>query len=115
MTLVDNLTNFADQSVVLILADGSTAALEIFYNGATQRWIANISYEDITINGFGLCCYPNILRQWRNILPFGISIVTANQTDPFDINDFSSGRVNMYLLSQEDVAAVEIDLFGAPS
>ncbi len=112
--IVDNLTNAADQLTILILEDGTTVSLELLYNGVTQRWIANVTYGTTTINGLGLCCHPNILRQWRNILPFGLSVVTADQTDPFNINDFSSGRVLLYLLTAADVLAVEATLFGAP-
>jgi len=114
MTRVDNLTSFADQRTILILEDGTTASLELVYHGVTQRWVANIVYGGVTINGLGLCCHPNILRQWRNLLPFGLSVVTDDQTDPFNINDFSSGRVDLFLLTVADVAAVEATLFGAP-
>lgn len=114
MTLVDNLTNFALQQTVLILEDGTTATLTITYNAATERWVMDLSYNNTTINGLGLCTYPNIIRQWKNVLPFGIAIVTADQTDPFDINDFADGRAKMYLLNAADVKQVETDVFTAP-
>ena len=113
-TIVDNLTNSADQLTILILGDGTTVSLELLYHGATQRWVANITYGNTTINGLGLCCSPNILRQWRNVLPFGLAIVTTDQTDPFSINDFSSGRVLIYLLNAADVIAMEDLVFTAP-
>lgn len=110
--LINNLTNFADQVTLLQLPDGSSATMELIYQGAPERWVMNVSYGDFVANGIGLCCYPNILRQWRNLIPFGLAFVTADQTDPFDISDFSSGRVSVYLLDEADVAAVESDIIG---
>lgn len=112
--LISNLTNFADQTTQLQLTDGTIATMELIYQGAAQRWIANISYGTFVSDGIGLCCYPNILRQWKQILPFGIACVTADQTDPFDINDFSTGRVSMYLLNSTDIKTIESVVFGGP-
>jgi len=114
MTQIDNLTDFADQQTILILDDGTTVSFDVTFNAAAERWVSNVSYAGKTVNGIGLCAHPNILRQWKNIFPFGISCVTADQTDPFDINDFVSERVKMYLLNAEDVLQVERDVFTAP-
>ena len=113
-TQVTNLTAFADQVTFLQLADGTSVSMELIFNGTTERWTANITYGAVTINGLGLCCHPNILRQWMNILPFGLSVVTADQTDPFNVNDFSTGRALLYVLDASDVAYVEANVFGSP-
>lgn len=110
--LINSLTNLGDQVTQLQLSDGTIATIELIYQGATERWIMNLIYASKSYNGIGLCCYPNVLRQWYKILPFGIACVTNNGTDPFDINDFSSGRVLMYLLTQEDVNEIELTIFG---
>lgn len=111
-TQITNLTNFADQVTQLQLPDGSSATMELIYNGATERWTMNIAYGAFSSNGIGLCCYPNILRQFEEILPFGLAFVTADQTDPFDINDFSTGRVSVFLLTQADIAVINSTVFG---
>lgn len=111
---ITNLTNFADQTSTLQLPDGTTANMQLIYQGATERWIMNLSYGDQIFNGIGVCCYPNILRQWKNVLPFGLMFATADQTDPFDINDFSTGRVSVFLLTPEDIATIETEIFGGP-
>lgn len=111
---IDNLTGFADQLSVLQLPDGTVANMELIFNGTTERWTMNIVYGNFVCSGIGVCCYPNVLRQWRNILPFGIACTTSDQTDPFNINDFASGRALLYILSAADVQAVEIQIFGGP-
>lgn len=111
--LINNLTDFADQVTTLQLPDGTTTTLELIYQGATERWVLNLVYGDFIANGVGICCYPNVLRQWKNILPFGIACVTADQTDPFAPTDFSSGRATLYLLTAEEVISLEDTVFGA--
>lgn len=110
---IDNLTNFADQVTLVQLPDATTVSLELIFNGTTERWTMNVIYGDLTIDGINLCCLPNVLRQWRNIIPFGLACVTDNQTDPFDINDFSSGRVALFILTAADVAEIESTVYGA--
>lgn len=113
--LINNLTNFADQLSILQLVDGTTANLELIYQGATERWIMNVTYGDLKYNAVGVCCYPNLLRQWKNILPFGIACVSNNQTDPFDINDFSSSRCQLYILTADDIKTIESTIFAPTS
>lgn len=114
MTLVDNLTAFSDQTSDLILEDGTVANVRFKFDGATERWRLDVTYGTHILNGIGLCCFPNILRQWRKVIPFGLACVAAGQVDPFRSVDFSTGRVKMYLLNATDVAAVEVDVLGAP-
>lgn len=111
---ITNLTNFADQVTILQLPDGSTATMELIYQGATERWIMNLTYGAQIFDGIGICTYPNILRQWKEVLPFGLAFTTVDQTDPVNLNDFSTGRVSLFLLTQADVATIESTVFGGP-
>jgi hypothetical protein len=110
MTKIDNLTDAADQTTTLILPDNTAVTLRLRYRARTQRWTADVAYAPLNFKAQGLnvCCFPNIVRFGRNILPFGLAFMTADFTDPFDLNDFASGRVNAYLLDAVDVAAVDV-------
>ena len=114
-SLINNLTNFADQTTTLQLPDGSSATMELIYNGTTERWIMNLTYGTFAAYGIGVCCYPNLLRQWMNIIPFGIACTTPDQTDPIAVNDFFTGRVSLYILTQTDIASIESTVFGTGS
>lgn len=113
MRRIDNITASASQVSQVLLGDGTSFQLALRYHGATQRWVADVEYEDRTIQNLGLCIHPNVLRQWSRVFPFGIAVVSSGQVDPFDVNDFATGRVSLYLLDQDDVTAVEDDVFGA--
>lgn len=116
MVLIDNLSDAADQVTNLQLYDGSIATLELIYLGTIQRWMFNISHPDFpggSLNGQILCVHPNILRQWKKILPFGLAIISASGGDPVGIEDFASGQITLYVLDATDVQAVEETFFGA--
>lgn len=117
MTRVDNLTDAADQTSTLVLPDNTAVTLRMRFRPRTGRWVADVGYAatGFQANGLNVCCFPNIMRPWRGVLPFGIAFVTADFTDPFQLQDFATGRVAVYLLDAADVAAVESAVIGRPA
>lgn len=116
MVLIDNLSDAADQETGLQLSDGSVGSLELIYQPTTSRWIFNFThpaFEGGALNGQMLCVHPNILRQFKNNIPFGLAVVSATGNDPVNVTDFADGSVKLYLLDAADVAAVEEAFFGA--
>jgi hypothetical protein len=116
VVLIDNLTDAADQQTDLLMPDGSTGTLELIYLGTAQRWIFNFTHPSFpggALNGQNLCQHPNILRQWKNILPFGLACFSADGNDPVSVEDFASGNTSLFLLDAADVDAVEQSFFGA--
>lgn len=122
MTRVDNLGDEPDQIVRLVLDDGSIITLELIYRPTTQRWTFDLSWPGptaggpgLTVNGVNLCVLPNVLRPWRNNIPFGLLCSSTDGADPFYIEDFLSGRVSLYLMDAADLAAVEKQFFSNPA
>ena len=107
MNLVDNLTDSPNQTTTLNLDDGSSAVVIFSYKPSIQRWIIDLTWGVFSINGFELCVHPNVLRDWRRILPFGIMVVSRDGVDPIYADDFSTGRVQLYILNKSDVASAE--------
>lgn len=117
MIALTNLTNSPSQLTTVKLADGSTLVLTFNYQGATQRWTVSASRLDFSVNNVGLCIHPNLLRCFRNTQPFGLACISSNGADPFDINDFSSGRVQVFVLdntgTEREVDEVESGIYGS--
>lgn len=116
MVLIDNLNDSSDQVTALQMSDGSVGTLELIFQGTINRWVFNFthpSFPNGAYNGQMLCVHPNILRQFKNLLPFGLSCVSTNGNDPVSISDFANGNVTLYLLDATDVQAVEVAFFGA--
>lgn len=112
MNVIDNLSQEPVQVSTLELADGTSAILTLMYQPTVQRWAFNLSWNDFVLEGVNLCVYPNVLREWRKLIPFGLTCVSTDNLDPLFIDDFSSGRVQLYILSEEDVLVMEETIFG---
>lgn len=76
-----------------------------------QCWVMDISYGSFVAQGIPIVCSPNLLRQWINIIPFGIACTNIYQLDPYTVNDFADGTASLYLLDSDDTAAVEAQFF----
>ena len=108
MTEITGLTADAKQAQTLILADGSKAPFYMEYWDGQQGWYFTMSYPGWTgVTNKRLVVSPNMLRNSRNIIPFGLALKTIDGYEPIFINDFISGRAKLYLLNEADVAYYE--------
>lgn len=110
MRLLSNLTDAADQLMTVPIEDGSLAKLEFFYRPGIQRWSVNISHPLLVINGVNLALSPNILRQWKNLIPFGMAIDSTIGLDPMNAEDFKNGVSLAYIISAAEVLQVEDEI-----
>ena len=113
MIFIENVTDEAKQAHHIVLADGSTMDLTLTYLPTIQRWQFDIVHPQLTAYGRLLTHHPNLLRQWQNIIQFGLACIVSDGAEPFDIEDFASGRVELYVLDATDVADVESKIIGA--
>jgi len=116
MFQIDSLTDDATQAMEIRLSDGTSFTLTLYYKPTIQRWMFDCSYLNWSANGQGLCVHPNILRNWLNIIPFGLAITSSDKADPFNLEDFLNGRISIYVLDNtadnNDVDQVEQQIFG---
>lgn len=113
MNSIDNLTSDANQITKVVLDDGSTVIINLVFQAAVQRWTMDVLRQDFQANGIGVCIHPNFMREWRNIIPFGIGCTTIDGADPVFVDDFSSGRATLHILTEADVEFMEATYFGA--
>lgn len=111
MRLIDELTAEARQQYNIVGEDGEEIELLLWYAPTQQSWYFNVTNEDFTLQGAQLTYSPNILRSYRNLLSFGFGVTVTDGLDPFYLDDFISGRVQLYLLNRSDVAEIETRLF----
>lgn len=111
MTELGGITDQPNQSSRIVLADGSIATIALTYVQNQAGWFYDISWGTWAANGRRLVSSPNILRQFREIIPFGLAVYTDENADPVSIEDFADGTSVLYLLDQADVAALEASTF----
>lgn len=108
MYLIQNITSNPTQTQTLILPNGQQANLTISYFAQQYAWfILSLTYAsaNFTLQGMQITANPNMLHQWRNSLPFGLGCFVTGNREPTQIQDFSAGAANLYILSAAEVAA----------
>ena len=111
MQEITSITSSPKQRMTLVLENNETAEFYLFYLPRQQSWFYNLTYKDLTINGAKVVLTPNALRQYKKLIPFGIGFAAQSTVEPFDITDFSSGRVSMFILNSDEVKQVESEIF----
>lgn len=112
MKLVSNLSNESKQLTKVVLADGSVVAFTFTYLAAIERWVFSLSHPELDLASVILCAGPNILRDFRHLIPFGLGCYSTDGADPFYIEDFASGRITLYVLDAAEVEFFEGAIFG---
>ena len=114
-SILTGLTDQPNQEFPITLPDGTTATLDLEFWPQQLGWYYNLTWDGQTpafgLNGQYLAASPNLLRQWRNVIPFGIAITTLDGQDPTNQEDFVNGNCTLLLLNASDVGMVESTYF----
>jgi len=113
MKQINTLTAAPKQRMQLVLENNETADFYLYFDDRMENWFFDISYNDITLTCVEVCLHPNILRQLRRLIPFGIAFISNNKVNPFLITSFSSGECGMYVLNEEEVKEVEETIYNS--
>lgn len=111
MQEITTLTSSPNQLHTLVLDNNEKVELRLYFLARQESWFFDFTYNDLMVNCSKVVLTPNALRQFRKIIPFGISFEAEGFVDPFQISDFVSGRVKMYILNADEVKDVEQGIF----
>ena len=95
------------QKITMLLDDNSRVVFNFEYKPNQLGWFFGFQYGDINYQNIRLTTSYNILRAYRNYLPFGLRCDTPDMEEPLDIEDFVTGYASVYLLTKADVEAIE--------
>jgi hypothetical protein len=108
MYLIEQISSAPYQKRDLVLLDGSVVTMTIYFQPMQQCWlITELVYGDVVIRGMRITNQPNMLRQWKNLLPFGLGCYTDGNREPSLQEDFLSGASRLYMLSEAEVLEYE--------
>ena len=107
MTQITGINTISKQTFTLVLSNGGQANLYLEYMEGQQGWFYSITYGTWSATYRRLVVTANMLRAFRNIIPFGLGLMTTDGYEPIFINDFQNGRAQLFLLDQSDVASFE--------
>lgn len=102
MIEITKLTDSSKQKLQVIGEDGEQVLLRLTYSSTQEAWNINIEYLEKFINGLQLTVSPNILHNYKNVIPFGISCTSTDGFEPKYIEDFANGRIKLFMTSIEE-------------
>ncbi len=111
MKYLNKIQSIAYQRFFLTGNPGQRIIMTLRFLPSQEMWMMDIAYDDFKTNGIAIVNSPNLLRGYKNIIPFGISCNSNDGIDPHFIDDFATQRVNLYLLTAADVEEIEAGLF----
>lgn len=112
MLQITGLTSDYRQNFQFLTSNNEQVDFKLYYYITQQSWFFDFKYKDYVCKGQRVVLTPNALRHLKNIIPFGIAFYSEDKVEPIFIDDFESGRVQMLILNSEEVAEVELDVYG---
>lgn len=108
MLKIKGISTDALQELTLILPDLSELVVTIYFTPMQYGWfIRSLSYGDFKLNGLRITNQINMLRQFKNIIPFGLGCFSTNDREPSLQDDFLNENSILYILTQAEVEAYE--------
>lgn len=111
MKQIQGLTSQPKQQFTIPLVDGSRVSCYMEYRTQQSGWFLDLTWQDWTLNGMRVFASPNMLRQWQDIIPFGLAVLTTGNVEPLNSTDFSDATAVMVLLEGADIALVNASAF----
>ncbi len=107
MRFLNKITIAAYQQFFLTGDAGLNITMTLRFMPSQQMWVMDLAQGAFIANGIQIVAAPNLIRNFRNIIQFGMACLTTDGLDPFYIDDFSNQRVGLYLLTAAEVVQIE--------
>ena len=108
-----SLSDEYKQQLTITTEDNYTFGFSLEYRPNLQAWYWSLSYNNLTINNQKLVIDPNFLRKYISYLPFAMQCGCATQqVDPFLLDDFTTGRINLYTMTAAEALQLEKTVYG---
>lgn len=111
MRIITEFTDNPKQTCTLVLENQETVVFNLRFYETQLSWYFDFTYNDVISNGNKVVLGANILRSFKHIIPFGLAFQANDGVEPFAMDDFTTGRVTVYLLSKTDVEASEANIY----
>jgi hypothetical protein len=111
MKQITEITDNPRQSLTITTDRGDEFILKLNYSDLQQAWFYDITFGEVVINGRKIVNSPNILRSFKNVIPFGITVAVTDAGEPMFIDDFTSSRCSLFILESDEVTANESEFY----
>lgn len=107
MNILDGIRATGTQTIKTAAENGDQIEITLYYRPAIQWWTMDISCNSFELNGYRIYNSLNMLDQFKNIIPFGLACLVSDGGEPFLINDFSTARCQLCVLTPSEIAEID--------
>ena len=112
MKIIQGITDAPNQQMDVLIEGGTVATLTLYYREQQQAWFYDINWNgNFICSGRQVVVHPNMLRQFRNLIPFGLAAFSPSNLEPLSQNAFADGTGTLVLLNATDVTNAESTFF----
>jgi len=99
---INNITAEPSQRHIILL-DGKEVILNLRFHPVAEIWAIDVTYNNRSASGFKVAL--NVLHMRSQNFPFDFVAqdLSGRGVDPFRIDDFSGGRVALYMMQTDDM------------
>lgn len=113
--IITGISDYPNPIVPVTLPDGTTLTLTLYWRPQQSGWFYDLAWDGQTPtwlnHGMRLVAGPNVLRQYKNQLTFGLQVSTSDGLDPNGQEDFADGTCTLTLLDDQEVVTAEAVYF----
>jgi hypothetical protein len=100
MQIIEFLTDNSKQNINIILPDSKKLNLNLEYKQNLNCWFFDLNWDNnFYLYGKQLVSSMNILRQFKNIIPIGLTVSSYDGLDPCLLSDFLNNGLNISTIS----------------
>lgn len=111
MRQITDLTTDAKQQFDIVIDGYDVATVYLEWKPNQTGWFMNVIWNTFSLYNLRVTTGQNILRQFKDIIPFGIGIGGVGSVDPVT-EDAWINYNQFYILDETDKQAVEDDING---
>lgn len=118
MNIINGITRQPTQVIAITLEDGSRVTLTLYFRPQQNGWFYDVIWpgsDELPVpfenQNRRLVAAGNLLRQFKDIIPFGLACFTVDNTDPMTQASLSDGSVTIVLLNADDVVTIESGVY----
>lgn len=111
MLEITGITTDYRQSLNITITNYGYAELVLQYKPNQYAWFFDLTWQDFKTTNQQLTMAPNILRQYRKLIPFGLMCFNTAGLDPLVLESFKTDT-KIYLLESAEVLSLEAALYG---
>jgi len=106
MIKIELLTEYPKQQFNASISGYSTALIYLEYKPLQYGWFINITWGTFVIKNERVSNSFNLLRQFKDIIPFGIYVTGVDSLDPILIDSWKTTH-EFWILDSTDIVDIE--------